>query len=221
VFDYGFRFGLGLLLILLIVGFVGVAMLAIAWKLYNRDRVGRGLAYAFAGTLFISVVFSSDKTAAETFAMIISKVGVSNLALAPRVRALFDRSTSPDNVPSSVIVSRTLIAIFTAAAVLIALSYILLATYSAGEYVVAGIVNGAFGVGASLLSQRLNHADRDARLQMTIGGAVYMILLLVFGHAAAGLLIPFGLVIAAVGFLWVPNDARRFFGDDPLTLSAQ
>lgn len=214
---FGFRFGLALLLIIILVGLVGVAMLAIAWRLYNRDRVGRGLAYAFAGTLVVSIAFANDQTQAETWAMILSIVGIAILALAPRVRAIFDQEASPEGAPTSVVVSRTLIAIFAAFAVLVGVTYLLLGTVS-GKYVVAGIIAIFLAIGASRLSKRLTSGDRQARLYVSVGGAGYVVLLLILGRASAGLLIPIGLGVAAVLCLWIPNDARTFFGDEPLNL---
>ena len=215
---FGFRFGLALLLIVVLVGLVGVAMLYIAWKLYQRDRVGRGLAYAFAGTLVVSIAFSNDHTQAETWAMILSIVGIAILALAPRVRAVFDQS-SVDGEPTSVVVSRTLIAIFSACAVLVGVIYLLLGTVS-GKYVVAGIIAILLAIGAQRLSKRLTSADRQARLYVSIGGAGYVVLLLILGRPSAGLLVPIGLGAAATLCLWLPNDARAFFGDEPLKPTA-
>jgi hypothetical protein len=212
----GFRVGLALLLILLIVGLLGVAMLAIALRLYRRERVGRGLAFAFAGTLVISIAFSSGNTAAATWSMILSIIGILILALAPRVRQVFDQAAAVDGPPTSVVVSRTLIAIFSAIAVMVALIYLLLATASA-KYAVAGIIAGLLAVSATLLARRLDRGDRQARLMISIGAGAYVILLLILGRAQAGLLVPIGLAVATVGFLWIPNDARAFFGDEPLS----
>ena len=217
---YGFRLGLALMLILLMVGLLGVAMLAIAWRLYHRDRVGRGLAYAFAGTIIISVLLSSNRTGWETGAMIFSIAGIAILALAPRVRALFDPTATPGAVPTSVIVSRTLIAVFSALAIFIAVIYLLLASIS-GKYAVAALVAGTAAALASHWSKRLNDADRTARQALSIGGLVVVVLLIVLGRASTGLLIPLGLIVAAIGSLWIPNDARAFFGDDPIRTWAQ
>jgi hypothetical protein len=195
-------------------------MLAIAWKLHRRDRVGRGLAYAFVGTLVVSVAFSDSRTSWETWAMVISLAGIAILAFAPRVRAIFDRAGSPDDAPTSVVVSRTLIALFTALAILIAVIYLLLASVS-GKYVVLAIVAAAAAVAASRWSARLAQADRNARLVMTIGGAAVAVLLIALGRASTGLLVPLGLIVSAVGALWLPNDARVYFGDEPIKISAQ
>lgn len=215
---FGFRLGLALTMILVLVGLLGVAMLAIAWKLYNRDRVGRGLAYAFAGTIVVSVVFSSSATSAEVWAMILSIVGIAILAFAPRVRALFEQSAAMEGIPTSVVVSRTLIAVFCALAIVVAVIYVLLASVSA-KYVVAAVVAFAAAAAAARWSKHLNNADRNARLFVSIGGGAVAILLLIIGRSTAGLLFPLGLIVSSIGCLWIPNDARAFFGDQPLNLS--
>jgi hypothetical protein len=217
---FGFRFGLALMMILLLVGLLGAAMLAIAWRLYRRDRVGRGLAYAFAGTIVVSVALSNDGTTAETLAMVFSLVGIAILGLAPRVRDVFDRSAAPDGAPTSVVVSRTAIAIFSAIAIMCTVIYLLLASASA-KYIFAALVAGGAAFLAMTWSKRLTHADRRARLYLSVGGAIVAILLLVLGRFSAGLLFPLGVIVSAVAALWLPNDARTFFGDDPLNVRPQ
>jgi hypothetical protein len=216
---FGFRIGLALTMILLLVGLLGGAMLAIAWKLYNRDRVGRGLAYAFGGTIVISVLLSSAPTTAEIWATILSIVGIAILALAPRVRVIFDESAALEGVPTSVVVSRTLIAVFCALAVLVGVIYVLLASVSS-KYVVAAVVALAAAGAASRWSSRLNGADRNARLAVSIGGGAVAILLIIIGRSTAGLLFPLGLIVSTIACLWLPPDARSFFGDQPLNLPA-
>jgi hypothetical protein len=146
--------------------------------------------------------------------MILSVLGSAILAVAPRIRSMFSTPES-GGPPTSVIVSRTLIATFSAAAIVVALIYFLLATFSA-KYVVAGIIAAAIAIGASLVARRLDNGDRQARLTVTIGAGASVLLLLILGRAQNGLLVPIGLALAAVGFLWLPNDARAFFGDKPL-----
>jgi hypothetical protein len=216
---FGFRLGLALLLILVLVGFIGVAMLVIAWRLYQRDRVGRGLAYAFAGTIILAVVFADNATTAEVCAMLISIVGIAILGLTPRVREIFDRAASPDGEPTSVVVSRTLIAVFTATAALTAVSYLLLATIN-GKYVLVAIIAAAIAVGSSVGSRRLKAADRQARLYLSVGAGIGIVLLLILGRSDSGLLVTLGWLASAVGALWLPNDARVFFGDQPIKLGA-
>lgn len=213
---FGFRLGLALVLILVLVALIGAALLVIAWRLYQRDPVGRGLAFATAGTLVLSVALSSDHTAAETWAMLFSLAGIAILALVPRVKEIY--MPRPGDAPTSIVVGRTLIAIFSAYAILIAAIYFLMATVD-GKYVIAGLVAGAIAVGASAMSKRLNTADRQARQYISIGAALAVLALLIFGQSSAGLLLPIGFIAATVICLWVPNDARRFFGDDPLNFS--
>jgi hypothetical protein len=216
---FGFRLGLALAMILVLVGLLGAAMLAIAWKLYHRDRVGRGLAYAFGATIVVSVLFSSARTTAEVWAMIFSFVGIGILAFSPHVRAIFDRAASLDGAPTSVVVSRTVIAIFCAIAILTAIVYLLLGSVS-GKYVVAALVAAGAAILAATWSKRLAEADRTARLYLSIGGALVAVLMIALGQSATGLLFPLGLIVSAIGCLWIPNDARVFFGDQPLNISA-
>jgi hypothetical protein len=214
---FGFRLGLALVLLLLVIGALGVAMVAIAWRLYRRDRVGRGLAYAFGGTIIVSVLLASDRTSAETWAMVFSIVGIAILAFAPRVRAIFDAS-APGAAPTSVVVSRTLIAIFSGVTLLIGAVYLLLSSDS-GKYAVAGVIAIAAAILASRWSRRLDAADKQARLYLSLGGAVVGVLLIALGEKDVGLLVPLGMIVSAIGCLWLPNDARAFFGDQPIRVS--
>jgi hypothetical protein len=149
--------------------------------------------------------------------MIFSIAGIAILAAAPRVRAVFDRAAALDGAPTSVVVSRTLIAIFCALAILIAVIYVLLASLSF-KYVVAAVVAVGAAVVAARWSKRLNDADRNARLYLSIGGGAVAILLIIIGQSSTGLLFPLGLIVSVIGCLWIPNDARAFFGDQQLKI---
>lgn len=212
---YGFRIGLAFTLIIVLIGLVGVGMLIIAWRLYQRDRVGRGLAYVVAGTIVVSVAGSGGGGAANTVALLCSVAGICILAFSPRVSELFDESTIPGAAPTSVIVSRVAIAIFSAIGALTSLTYLLLGSVS-GKYVLVAVLIAAGAVLASTRSGRLMQADRTARQQLTIGGAALFILMIALGQSAIGLLVPLGLIAATLAALWLPNDARGFFGDTPL-----
>lgn len=211
----GFRIGLALIIILVLVGLLGAGMLAIAWKLYQRDRVARGLAYSFATTVAVSVLFSSDRTSAETGALLLSVAGILILGFGPRVRAIFDRSAAPDGAPTSVIVSRTIIAIYTATAILVGVTYLLLSTVSA-KYAVIGLITIGGALASIKWSRRLSSADRQARQYLSIGASALVVLMLALGQKSTGLLVPVGLIVSAIASLWLPADARLFFGDQPL-----
>ena len=86
---FGFRIGLAFLLLLLMVGAMGAGMLWIAWRLYERDRVGRGLAFVVAGAIVLSVLLSSDASASEGLAVVGALIGSAILGLSPAVRELF------------------------------------------------------------------------------------------------------------------------------------
>lgn len=73
---------------------------------------------------------------------------------------------------------------------------------------------------AMQLSKRLDYGDRAARQILSIGAVVVAILLLVSGRSTTGLLISFGLLVSRLGALWLPNDARTFFGDQPLHIAS-
>ena len=67
-----------------------------------------------------------------------------------------------------------------------------------------------------VIAPRVMTADRTARLQLSIVVGTVMLFVLILGRFATGLLIPIGLAAAARICFWIPNDARRFFGDRPL-----
>lgn len=213
---FGWRIGLALTLIVVMVGLMGAGMLAIAWKLYRVDRVGRGLSYVVAGTIMIGVITSGNTTSADVAALLGSIAGASILAASPRVRETFaGPSAIHRDVPTSVIVSRVSVGLFSALAVVLALTYFLLATVDA-SYALVGVVALLVVALASKSSARLMQADRQARVQLSIGAGVLVVLALALGKASTGLTLPLGLIAAAIACLWLPNDARAFFGDPPL-----
>lgn len=213
---FGFRIGLALLAILVLVGLLGAGMLVLAWRLYRRDRVARGLAYAFGATVAVSVLFSSNRTSAEVWALILSVAGILILAFAPRVRAIFDRTAAPDGAPTSVIVARTIIAVYGVITILVGATYLLLSSAGA-KYAVIGVMLIGGAVISFRWSKHLSDADRQARQYLSVGAAALVVLMLALGQKSTGLLIPIGLIVSAVGTLWLPADARLFFGDQPLS----
>jgi len=216
---FGFRIGLALTLIIVLVGLLGVGMLAISWKLYQRDRVGRGLAYVFCGVLAVSVIGAGGGSSAETIALLCSIGGIGILALSPRVQEVFNSPMSADGAPTSIIVSRVVIAIFCASGALTAITYLLLASEN-GRFALVAIGIGAATIFASRTSARLMEGNPSARQQLTIGGVGLAVLMIAFGQSAPGLLVSLGLVLGAIGMLWIPNDARVYFGDAPIAYAS-
>jgi hypothetical protein len=61
--------------------------------------------------------------------------------------------------------------------------------------------------------------DRKARLELSVAGVAFVLLLLLFTKHAAQLIVAAGLVASVLALVWLPKDARAFFGDPPLVQS--
>jgi hypothetical protein len=79
---FGFRFGLFLLILVAIVAATGAALLAIAYLVHRKSRVGRGLAYVAAGVITWSVILEQNEGASG------SSQGVATLSIVTMILAL-------------------------------------------------------------------------------------------------------------------------------------
>lgn len=216
----GFRIGLAFALLIALVGAMGAGMLWIAWRLYRLDRIARGLAFVVAGTIVASVLFAGDGGGGNTAALLGSLVGAAILQFSPAVKVLFTGDLAGQSaVPTSVIVSRVTLTVCGLFALVVAVTYFLLATFE-GRYWIVGVLIVAACVAGHLYSARLMSADRAARQNISVGITGVVLLVLILGKFSTGLFLPVGLGVGAVACLWLPNDARRFFGDPPLDYGA-
>jgi hypothetical protein len=202
-------------ILLLYVAALGASLLGIALMLYRADRVGRGLAYIAIATTTAAVIFSTPQTTGEMLAMLASLGAGAVLALSPAVRAYFVGPHAPQrSQPTSIIVARVSIAIWIALLGLAGVSYVLLHQIK-GSYTAIGVILLGLAGGALFLYRRLGTPDRQARAIATLAAAVTIVLLLVGDHAK-GFVMLVGLTAAIPICLWIPTDARAFYGDGPL-----
>ena len=160
------------------------------------------------------MIFGSDSNGSDVAALLGSLAGTAILYFSPSVNAAFDNAAQGD-MPTSIVASRVSLNVFCVVAGVAAAVYLLLATFQ-GRYVVVAVVIIAAVVAAQKLADQVMGGNRDARQQLSLGTAGFVLLALVLGKFSVGLMIPLGLAMATIGCLWIPNDARSFFGDPPL-----
>lgn len=214
----GPRWALLVLILLLIVGAIGAALLAIAGLLYQRSRVGRGLAYVASGVVALSVILSDNRTTAQVVALFASLAAGAILAFAPAVRDDFTGVGAPaSDQPTSVVIARVLLAIVSGLLALLGCLYLLVADVDS-EFAVLGVVSLALAGGALFTLIRLAGPDRQARLLASAGAGVGIVLILALSERNTAEVVPVGILAGIAGCLWLPKDARAFFGDSPLDL---
>jgi hypothetical protein len=206
-----------LLVLLVLIGALGGCLLAIALLLYRADRVGRGLAYVAIASLVALVVFGDGVSTGEILSMLAGLAAAAVLALAPAVREVFTGSRAPTRgQPTSIVVARVSLAVWIGLLGLSGILYLLLADIE-GKYAAIGILLLGLTVGALVLYRRLEQPDRKARTVASVG-AVAAVILLLAGLHYTGFTMLIGLTVAIPAFLWLPADARRFYGEEPLNL---
>src|SRR5581483_48045 len=117
--------GLLLLLVWTMMGAFAAACVVLAWRLLHADRVARGLTYVLAGGLGLSILLGNEKGTQLDLVMVACFGIVAVLAFAPRVQAFF---TGPNarqyDQPTSVVIARTLVAVWASAILLIGLVFL-------------------------------------------------------------------------------------------------
>lgn len=217
LFSFSASFGLLFLLVALIVLAVGVGLVAVAYLIYRRDDVGRGLAYVVTGVVAVSALVSDTRTTASIVAMIATLCASAVLAFAPAVREAFAAARNPERPrPTSVVVAEVCLLLFAAFMGLLALIDFLAGSDSA-KYVVVGLLLAGVAVFALSTYRRISTGDRQARLLASIAAAAGLVLVLMSAGAGGATLL-IALAAAVPAFLWLPSDARRFFGDAPLNI---
>lgn len=202
----------------LLVSALGVGLLAIAYLLYQADRVGRGLAYVAAGMMLTEVVFGSATSTGVVLVMLAALGAAAALAFEPNIQSHFTGLNAHQrDEPSGVVVARV---IFVVAALLLALFGILdllLGSIDNAWYAL-GVLFLVLATGAIIVARSLRAADRRARIAATVGAVAGAILLLIGTHAG-GFVLGIGLMLAVPISLWVPTETRQFFGDAPLLIT--
>lgn len=94
----------------------------------------------------------------------------------------------------------------------LALAYFLLGGIN-GKYIFYGFVTAAISVAAFNVYRRLSTPDRTAR-KLATGAAGLAAIFILLGPGNGGFVVGLGLTLAIPIALWIPADARRFYGDE-------
>jgi len=214
------RFVLVIIILLFVVLALGVGLLAIAWMLHRGDRVGRGLAYVAVASLTAIVVFGNGVSTGETLSMVAGFVAAAILAFSGAVRDVF---TGPNarsaSQPTSIVVARVAMALWIALLTVAAVVNFLLGDV-AGKYIAIGVLELVIAIAVLLLYFRLPIRDRTTR-NITTFGAIAALILLLVGQHGSGFVVLLGLTAAIPFCLWIPPDAREFYGDPPISAAAK
>jgi hypothetical protein len=212
------KFALVLIILLFVVLALGAALLGIAWLLHRADRVGRGLAYVTVSCLASLVIFGDGTTTGEVLSMFGGLLAAAILAFAPAVKDYFTGLDAPQrSQPTSIIVARVSMAIWIGLLALASILDFLLGDI-AGKYVALGVLELLIAAAVLALYLRLPIGDRTTRGIVT-GGAIIAFILLLIGRHDNGFVILVGLTAAIPICLWIPRDAREFYGDPPLVIT--
>jgi hypothetical protein len=212
------KLALVLIILLFMVLALGAGLVAIAWLLHQADRVGRGLAYVTVACLASLVIFGDGTTTGEVLSMFAGLLAAAILAFAPAVKDFFTGSTAPQrSQPTSIVVARVSMAIWIGLLTVASILDFLLGDI-AGKYVALGVLELMIAAAVLALYLRLPIGDRTTRGIVTIGAIIAFILLLI-GRHDNGFVILVGLTAAIPICLWIPRDAREFYGDPPLVIS--
>jgi hypothetical protein len=207
----GFQFGLFLLAVWLLFAFFGGSCLYLAFRLTRADRVARGLSYVLMGGLALAILIGNEHTAGLTITMLLAAASVAVLALTPGPRAFFASGKQGEH-PDGLVIARTLIAVW--AVIMLAVGLVFLPLGGLGaKYVIVGLFFIGLGGGAFFLSSRLAQGDQTARIIVSAGAGIYLILLLILGDRDPGLLLPLAMVVGIGAYLWIPQDVQRFFNE--------
>jgi hypothetical protein len=207
-----------LIILLFMVLALGAALLAIAWLLHRADRVGRGLAYVTAACLASLVIFGDGTTTGEVLSMFAGLVAAGILAFAPAVKDYFTGPSAPQHPqPTSIVVARVSMAIWIGLLTVASILDFLLGDIG-GKYIALGVLELLIAAAVLALYLRLPIGDRTTRAIVTAGAIIAFILLLV-GRHDNGFVILVGLTAAIPICLWIPRDAREFYGDPPLVIT--
>jgi hypothetical protein len=206
-----------LLMLVVLVGALGVALGAVAWMLYQADRVARGLAYMAAAMMVGLVAFGDGTTTGDTLSMVGAIVAAAIVAFSPACQQLFSGPGSRQyGQPTSVVVARVALMIWLVLLAVVTVLYFCLADLE-GRFIVYGLITAAVTAGVFRTFQRLAQPDRQARVFVTVAAAIVLVLLLVARHDTGFAYIA-GLTVAIPVALWIPADARAFYGDPPLQM---
>ena len=207
---------------------VGAGLLAVAYLLYRGSRVGRGFAYVVSVLLVITWIIGiegydggdSARPAALVVVALLAIAAAAVLAFAPATREHF---TGPDALagdqPQSVVVSRVILGLIAVTYGLLGILALSLADID-GELAVYGVLFAAVAGAAAYSAYGLTQPNRALRAFVSIAAAAGIVVVLIQSRdniSGSGLFIALLAVVPIA--LWLPADARRYFGDQPLDIS--
>jgi hypothetical protein len=216
---FGWKFGTLVTLLVIGFGLVGLGLLANAILVLRGDRSARWLAWTSAGTVTLATIFTNGRTDSLWAAVIGSIVAATLLTGAPNARAHLGRSQpAVGGAPASVRAASLALFAFYPFAVLGMAIYLIYASTEAKWYL-ALVLFAVMAVVAALRQTGILRGDRRARLELSVAGVAFVLLVLIFTKHAAQLIVAAGLVASVLALVWLPEDARAFFGDTPLVQS--
>lgn len=209
--EFGRDLGLLLLTVWVVLGLFGVACLLLAWRLGHADRVARGLTHVLLGGLGASILIGDVHDWQLIVVMLVGFGSMAVLAFAPRVQAYFTGPAARQyDAVASIVTARVLVAVWASIMVVVGAMFLPLSDIGQ-KFLVVGVFLVALGVGGFILNRRLDQADPLARILVSAGAAVYIILLLVVDRRDPGMILPLSLGAGVVYFLWFPAESREFF----------
>lgn len=209
---FSHRFVLFLIVLLVYVLALGLAFCAITFMLYRLDPVGRGLAFVIVAADVTYVLCGDGRTTGSLLTMLLAVGGAALLAFSPAVTPLF--GAQRHGHPNSVVAAKVALAVWIVLLAVTALLYLLLYDVNAKYPTIAAFFL-VLSAGLVYVYRRRGLADRRSRLAITIAAGIAIVLYLA-GSREPGAVLLIGLTAAAPLLLWLPADARAFYGDPPI-----
>ena len=212
----------------LVLFVVSVAFVVVAFLLFQGSAIAYRLVALLSAGWALSVVFarSPDQVAwlgresSYLIVVVATLAAASVLVASPATKAFFaSRDVVRGSRPTSVMVVRAVMSVVAGAVLVSAVLDIVLA--QRWGYIREGrSINFVLLVASPVLlivSSQLYSASRVARVAVSVVGVALFVLGLMFDDRTVPELHPLALAAVVPIGLWVPSDARRFFGDAPLT----
>ena len=214
---FGVAFGLAGIIGCINVGAFSAGCVLLGRGLYRADRVARVLTIAGCTAFAAAALLSSSRNIGWVIAAIAAIAVIALLAADPSIRSHFTGPDAPSHgQPTTVLAARVLLlvaAFFTAD---VAATFVALGIVQASSFVYA-LIFGAIGVTEWLLARQLGAGDRRARAVVTALALVYLVIALVAGHGAVGVVLACAGTAVIPGLLWLPDSSRAYFGANSWT----
>ncbi|MEA2686988.1 MAG: hypothetical protein QOE93_2183, partial [Actinomycetota bacterium] len=207
-------FGPLVLVLVVELGLVAAACLLLAWRVSQSDPVARMVAVVVAGSLAFGLVLGEGIDGWEGTVTLISCLGVlACLTAPPRVREYFATLPSARGRPAPVVAAEAVVVVLAGVLLAIGVAYLPLASVKA-TYAIAGLALIGVSVVCFRNRRRIETGDPAARALMSglMAGYLVAILLGTEGALTGPLFVPFGVAVAVVVLLWIPQESQAFFG---------